>query len=314
MKISIVLVIIIIILIVIIFFQKRKFSLLYESVISSLDLELSGKEQEISPYLNSRYSAIASRLIELDRKIKFEIENERRSKEKIQAFISDISHEIKTPLTNVIMYHEILVQKTHLNDDLKEKQERITEQLKKMEWILGSLFKSVYLEEEYLKFDLDYLKLTDTLSIAVSTVFKKATDRGIEIIIDEFQDVCVLHNKKWTAEAFINILENSIKYSPNNSSIHISIEQRELFTEVAIQDEGIGINKDEYPFIFQRFYRSENVRDIEGSGIGLYLVKTIIEKEKGYVVVDSEINKGTKISVFLENQMDNKRILTATDK
>lgn len=310
MQISIVLFIIIIILIIIIFLQKRKFTILYESIISSLDLELSGKEQEISPYINSRYSAIVSRLIELDRKINFEIESERRSKEKIQAFISDLSHEIKTPLTNVIMYHEILVKKTHLDSDLKEKQERITEQLKKMEWILGSLFKSVYLEEEYLKFDLDYFKVTDTLSIAVSTVFKKASDKGIEISIDEFQDVCVLHNKKWTAEALINILENSIKYSPNNSQIHIYIERGELFTEIAIKDEGIGINKDEYPFVFQRFYRSENVKDIEGSGIGLYLVKTIIEKEKGYVVVDSEINKGTKISVFLQNRIDNKTILT----
>lgn len=310
MQISIVLFIIIIILIIIIFLQKRKFTILYESIISSLDLELSGKEQEISPYINSRYSAIVSRLIELDRKINFEIESERRSKEKIQAFISDLSHEIKIPLTNVIMYHEILVKKTHLDSDLKEKQERITEQLKKMEWILGSLFKSVYLEEEYLKFDLDYFKVTDTLSIAVSTVFKKASDKGIEISIDEFQDVCVLHNKKWTAEALINILENSIKYSPNNSQIHIYIERGELFTEIAIKDEGIGINKDEYPFVFQRFYRSENVKDIEGSGIGLYLVKTIIEKEKGYVVVDSEINKGTKISVFLQNRIDNKTILT----
>ena len=310
MQISIVLFIIIIILIIIIFLQKRKFTILYESIISSLDLELSGKEQEISPYINSRYSAIVSRLIELDRKINFEIESERRSKEKIQAFISDLSHEIKIPLTNVIMYHEILVKKTHLDSDLKEKQERITEQLKKMEWILGSLFKSVYLEEEYLKFDLDYFKVTDTLSIAVGTVFKKASDKGIEISIDEFQDVCVLHNKKWTAEALINILENSIKYSPNNSQIHIYIERGELFTEIAIKDEGIGINKDEYPFVFQRFYRSENVKDIEGSGIGLYLVKTIIEKEKGYVVVDSEINKGTKISVFLQNRIDNKTILT----
>lgn len=304
------LLLIIIILIIIIFLQKRKFSMLYESIISSLDLELSGKDQEISPYLNSRYSVIASRLIELDRKMKFEIESERRSKEKIQAFISDLSHEIKTPLTNVIMYHEILVKKTNLDKDLKEKQERITEQLKKMEWILGSLFKSVYLEEEYLKFDLDYFEITDTISIAVSTVFKKATDKGIEISIDEFRDVCVLHNKKWTAEALINILENSIKYSPRNSKIHIHIECGEIFTEIAIRDEGIGISKDEYPFIFQRFYRSENVRDTEGSGIGLYLVKTIIEKEKGYVVVESELSKGTKISVFLQNQIENKRILT----
>ena len=302
MQINFLLFFVIIVLTMVIINQKRKFNKLYECIIISLDLELSGKKQRISPYLNSRYSAIASRLIELDKKINYEIERERHSKEKIQTFISDLSHEIKTPLTNVIMYHEIIVKKTHLEKDLTEKQERITEQLKKMEWILNSLFKSVYLEEEYLKFELGCYEITDTLLLAVSTVFKKAEDKGIEISIDEYQKVCVLHNRKWTAEALINILENSIKYSPSNSKIKIHIEQGHLFTEISIEDEGIGINKDEYPFIFQRFYRSEMVRNIEGSGIGLYLVKTIIENEKGYVAVDSELNKGTKISVFLQNE------------
>ena len=110
-----------------------------------------------------------------------------------------------------------------------------------------------------------------------------------------------MHNKKWTAEALTNILENSIKYSPEHSRIEIQIVHGSLFTEIAIMDEGIGIPKEEYPFIFKRFYRGKEVRDMEGSGIGLYLVKMIVEKEKGYVVAKSEKNKGTVISVFLQN-------------
>lgn len=86
-----------------------------------------------------------------------------------------------------------------------------------MEWILGSLFKSMYLEEEYLEFDMEYCKITKTISMAVSSIFKKAADKEIEIGIDEYKDIPLLHNKKWTAEAFINILENSTKYSPKKS-------------------------------------------------------------------------------------------------
>lgn len=286
-------------LLILLLLQRQRFQRLYECVISSLDLTLAGKKQEISPYLNSRYSAIASRLAELERKMSYEVESEKLSKEKVQTFISDLSHEIKTPLTNVAMYQEILIKKTELDEDFREKQEKMTEQIQKMEWILGSLFKSVYLEEDYLKFDLEYTKLTETISMAVSSVFKKADDKGIEISIAPYKDRCILHNKKWTAEALANILENSIKYSPENSRIEIQIVQGGLFTEIAITDEGIGIPKEEYPFIFKRFYRGKEVGDIEGSGIGLYLVKMIVEKEKGYVVVKSEKNKGTTISVFL---------------
>jgi len=290
-----------VILLVLLLLQRQSFQRLYESVISSLDLALAGKKQEIPLYLNSRYSAIASRLTELERKINYEVENEKCSKEKVQTFISDLSHEIKTPLTNIAMYQEILVKKTELDKDFREKQKKMTEQIQKIEWILGSLFKSVYLEEEYLQFDLEHAKLTETISMAVSSVFKKADDKGIEIIICPYQDRDVWHNKKWTAEALANILENSIKYSPENSKIEIQMEHGSLFTEIAITDEGIGISKEEYPFIFRRFYRGKEVGDIEGSGIGLYLVKMIVEKEKGYVVVKSEKGRGSTISVFLQN-------------
>ena len=276
-------------LLILLLLQRQRFQRLYECVISSLDLTLAGKKQEISPYLNSRYSAIASRLAELERKMHYEVESEKLSKEKVQTFISDLSHEIKTPLTNIAMYHEILIKKTELDEDFREKQEKMTEQIQKMEWILGSLFKSVY------------PKLTETISMAVSSVFKKADDKGIEISIAPYKDRCILHNKKWTAEALTNILENSIKYSPENSRIEIQIVHGELFTEIAITDAGIGIPKEEVPFVFKRFYRGKGVRDMEGSGIGLYLVKMIIEKEKGYVVVKSEKDKGTTISVFLQN-------------
>lgn len=281
-----------------------------DNVIFQLDLILAGKAQKVSPYLNSRHSAIASRLTHLQQKMDDEVEKERISKEKVQTFISDLSHEIKTPLTNIKMYHEILVRKTELCEDLREKQERITEQIKKLEWILGSIFKSVYLEEEYLDFDMEYSKITDTIALAVSSVYKKAEDKGITISLKEFDDISVLHDKKWTAEALVNLLENSIKYSPANSGIQIHVRHRGLFSEIAVIDEGIGIDREEYPFIFRRFYRSKEVRDMEGSGIGLYLVKMIIEKEKGYVVVKSEKNSGTTFSVFLQNMSGQDAILT----
>lgn len=301
MGIQVLLISLCILLLILLLVQRGKYEKLYDSILFQLDQLMANETAEISSYLNTRHSAIASRLEELKRKINQEIDEERISREKVHMFISDLSHQVKTPLTNVIMYHGILAKKSELNVELKEMQDKLTIQLDKLEWILGSLFKSVYLEEEYLNFDMDYQNITQTISKAVSSVFKKAEDKAIEICVDDYKDIPVLHNVKWTAEAFENLLENSIKYSPAKSKIWIRIIHGEFFTEIAISDEGIGIEKEELQDIFRRFYRSKKVSHMEGSGIGLFMVKIIVEKEKGYVTVNATKEKGSTFSVFLQN-------------
>ena len=136
------------------------------------------------------------------------------------------------------------------------------------------------------------------------SVALKAANKDIEIIAtEEISDVKVYHNFKWTREVFENILENAIKYSPCKSIIKISIEQLETYTKISIEDSGIGIRDEEYVKIFQRFYRSKDVENAEGSGIGLYLCRLILENEKGSITVKSQYGKGSVFSVFLLNSI-----------
>ena len=118
---------------------------------------------------------------------------------------------------------------------------------------------------------------------------------------EPFPDCLLEHNPKWTAEVFVNILENAVKYSESGSQIEIQVRPLELFTEIRFRDLWIGIRKEEQNRIFQRFYRSRDVENREGSGIGLYLSRMILDKEKGYMTVASEYGRGSCISVFLQN-------------
>ena len=109
------------------------------------------------------------------------------------------------------------------------------------------------------------------------------------------------HNRKWTVEVFVNLLENAIKYTDKGGAISIRVKPYELYTEIQFADNGRGIRREELTDIFKRFYRSPEVENMEGSGIGLYLSNLILEKEKGYITAASEYGKGSCFSVFLQN-------------
>ena len=133
--------------------------------------------------------------------------------------------------------------------------------------------------------------------------FTKPAEREKEInfTLEPFEDRLLYHNRKWTAEVFVNLLENAVKYTDRGGTISICVKSYDLYTEIQIADNGRGIRQEEMTDIFKRFYRSPEVENMEGSGIGLYLSNLILEKEKGYMTVDSEYGKGSCFSVFLQN-------------
>lgn len=124
---------------------------------------------------------------------------------------------------------------------------------------------------------------------------------GGQMTLEPFEDRLLYHNRKWTAEVFVNLLENAVKYTDRGGTISICVKSYDLYTEIQIADNGRGIRQEEMTDIFKRFYRSPEVENMEGSGIGLYLSNLILEKEKGYMTVDSEYGKGSCFSVFLQN-------------
>ena len=279
-------------------YRNRK---MYHTIDHMLDEVLNREKITVSDIKEGEISALASKVIRIQEKMEGELVQAEIEKEQVKGLISNMSHQLKTPLANVMMYRELLEEESTVNGQEQLFLAKMKQQLEKIDWILHSLFKMVRLEQGAIIFEAVSSSLKKTLLGAVNAVYEKAEKKNIEIITEPFQDCMLYHNSKWTVEVFVNILENAIKYTAANGRIHIRVCPMELFTEVQIEDNGIGIREPEQPDVFKRFYRSKEVENKEGSGIGLYLSSLILEQEKGYMTVKSEYGKGSCFSVFLQN-------------
>lgn len=273
---------------------------MYRTIDRMLDEVLNREPVTFPDIQEGELSALANKVIRIQEKMEIEIRQAQEEKEQVKSLISNMSHQLKTPLANVCMYREMSEAETN-PDRQKFFQVKMKKQLDQIDWILSSLFKMVKLEQGAIEFDICPSSLQHTLLRAVSTVFAKAEKKGIEIAAEPFEDHCVYHNSKWTAEVFVNILENALKYTDTGGKIQIRVNRMKLYTEIQFKDNGIGIRQGELTDIFRRFYRSRDVENQEGSGIGLYLSRLILEREKGYITVNSEYGSGSCFSVFLQN-------------
>jgi len=138
--------------------------------------------------------------------------------------------------------------------------------------------------------------------MAISNVVIKADKKNIKIDVQYDEQLMLKHDKKWTAEAIFNILDNAVKYTEVGGNIHVVVCRQELFTKISIEDTGKGIAPERQATIFTRFYREPEVHDKEGIGIGLYLAREIITLQNGYIEVQSQIGQGSKFIIYLPNR------------
>ena len=230
-----------------------------------------------------------------------DIKQAQAEKETLQSFISDMSHQMKTPLASICMYSDLLVEG---NLDAAEQQEfliRMKSGTEKLQWMMDSLIKMSRLEIGAIQLTPTPTGIRQTISESISGVVALAARKNINIVTTALSDIELYHDRKWTREALNNILENAVKYSPTNSTIAVTMEQLPLYTKIIITDQGIGIDESDYNLLFKRFYRGQNVADQEGAGLGLYLARLIMEKQGGYIMVDSNLSEYTSFALFLQN-------------
>lgn len=273
-----------------------------ENIIYNIDEFVSGNK-------NMKFDLNKDNLLsKVQNKLKYMIEvmedkNEKylQEKESIKTLISDISHQIKTPIANISMYNETLI----FREIDKENQilflKNMQSQVNKLEWLVKSLIKMSRLENGIINLNMVKSRVADTILNALSSIHLKAEEKNISIDLDIDEKLELYHDKKWTTEAFFNIIENAVKYTNKGGCINISMIKMDFFTSITISDTGIGINENEINHIFKRFYRSQEVNDIEGVGVGLYLVREIINKQGGYIKIESKKDIGTKFNIYLKN-------------
>ncbi len=217
-------------------------------------------------------------------------------KDGIKTLISDISHQTKTPVTNILLYSQLLKESPDLGNNEKEIAAQIERQAGKLSFLISALIKTSRLENGIISVS---PKENSVKKLLERIDTDSAAAKNISCSVENAGDITAVFDFKWTTEAISNIFDNAVKYTPEKGSVTVSAKEYEMFVCVNIKDTGIGISEEETAKIFGRFYRSPEVSEREGVGIGLYLSREIITKEGGYIKVSSETGKGSVFSVFL---------------
>lgn len=255
-------------------FQESGFD---ETVCSAL-------ESEMADYLNASEKSMNAAAAE---------------KEKIKTLIADISHQTKTPIANLLLYTELLEEREK-DPGNREYLTAIRRQTEKLDFLIRSLIKMSRLETGIVTLHPKEQDVKDMLAETAASYREKAEKKGLKLY-DRSERGTAWFDRKWTAEAVGNILDNAVKYTEQGGII-IRTKRYELFTAVEVEDTGPGLLEEEIPEIFQRFRRGEEALEQEGVGIGLYLAREILAGEGGYIKVSSEKGKGSVFSLFLPNR------------
>ena len=220
----------------------------------------------------------------------------------LQELISDISHQVKTPISNLKMINATLLEQEVPQDKQREFLLASGTQLDKLDFLMQAMIKTSRLETGVISLEKKQQPIYDTLAMALGSIFMNAERKHIQVEVNCPETLVVSHDRKWTAEALFNILDNAVKYTPEYGSIRVCVESWEMHLKVSITDTGKGIPENQQGAIFRRFYREEDVHDIEGIGIGLYLAREIISLQNGYIQVTSQVGTGSTFSVFLPHE------------
>ena len=281
-------------------YQRRQVSLFADDLCETLDALMSGRTVEgYQPYEDSLTAKVQGKLMQY-----FDIMSEgrrqsQRDKETIQGLVSDISHQVKTPVANLKMFNGILQSHDLPAEKQAEFLSTMEEQINKLDFLMQSLIKMSRLETGTFALHMEQARLSDTIAQAMSTVWAKAEAKEIDLSAECDPAITVQHDPKWTAEAIGNILDNAVKYTPSGGKVAVTVRPWQFYTRVDITDTGMGISEEHYHDVFQRFYRAPEAASQEGVGLGLYLANGIITRQKGYISVKSKVGAGTTFSVYL---------------
>lgn len=280
--------------------KKRQLSDFANDICETVDALMEEREPEsFKPYEDTSVSKVQVKLLQYYDKMKDGQMQSEQNRQTIQELVSDISHQVKTPIANIRMFTNILQEHELSEDKRNEFLNTMYSQINKLDFLMQSLIKMSRLETGTFNLHMEEDSLYNTIAQAVSGIFTKAENKNIELDVQCDSKITVKHDSKWTVEALGNILDNAVKYTPENGNIYVSVRPWQFYTRIDIMDTGIGISAGHYNDVFKRFYRGEEVAAKEGVGLGLYLARGIINRQKGYITVKSEKGKGTTFSVFL---------------
>ena len=276
--------------------MHRKRRRLIDSIEEMLEAARKGSFKE-HDFDESRFSALENRFADYLLTSEISAERVNSEKDKIKTLIADISHQTKTPIANIQLYSELL-DEMELPQSAKECTLQLHAQTEKLSFLITSLVKLSRLETGIVALHPEKGSIGQLAEEVTASYMEKAAEKGLDLSAVPTEDCTGVFDRRWTAEALGNIIDNGIKYT-DSGSVTVSVKKYEMFVCIEVSDTGTGIDEKEMPEIFARFYRGKDTQEQEGVGIGLYLAREIISAEGGYIKVSSAKGKGSVFSVFL---------------
>jgi len=225
--------------------------------------------------------------------LKEQAENSKCEKLELKTSLSDISHQLKTPLTSISIILDNLIEDTNMDGQTREDFIfDIKREINNINFLVQSLLKLSKLDTNTVKFINEKVEMKEIIRESVQKVTMLCDLRNVKVKVNCKNNIILNTDINWQVEAISNVLKNAIEHSPENSIVEINIEDKNLYSEIIIRDYGEGMDKEDLSHIFERFYKGKNASQ-DSIGIGLALAKTIIENSNGKIMVESELNKGT---------------------
>lgn len=278
----------------------KRLSLFTSELCKTLDNMMDGDEEpkptDNSETLFARINHRLTRLYQIMQGNSRKVEEERQE---LQTLVSDISHQVKTPVSNLKMVTDTLLTRPVTEAERIDFIKGVRSQTDKLDFLFQALVKTSRLETGVIRLEKKPGRIYDTVAQAMSGIVYAAEKKQIGVWVDCPENLTVAHDSKWTAEALFNLLDNAVKYTPAGGKITVTVEEWEMYAEIKVADTGKGISESNQAAIFRRFYREEEVHDQQGVGIGLYLAREIVTRQGGYIKVVSEPEKGSEFSIML---------------
>ena len=302
MNLSIILIFSIIIIIVFVLYNKRQKNKIKE--ITNYIEQINNKNYALDIQDNNEdeLSVLKNELYKITVMLKEQAENSAKDKINLKNSLEDISHQLKTPLTSITIMLDNILDSPDM--DLQTRNEFIKDiyrEIANIKFLVQNLLILSKFDANTITFNENEEKLEDIIEEAKQNVASICDLKNIQIILEGKEDAKTTCDLKWQVEALTNILKNCAEHSNNNTKINVLYSENNMYSEIVIKDEGSGIDQKDLKHIFERFYKGKN-SDKDSIGIGLSLAKTIIEKDNGFITVDSELGKGTTFNIKYRKQ------------
>ena len=280
-------------------FRKRKARREMEEISRMLERVLNGEciQQEEVGYEDTLSAKIRYQILRISEKNQGVEARITRERDETKALIGEIAHQMRNPLAGVESYTQLLKGEITWEPgqtwlSALEKSEQ------RLHFLTESFIKMARLEQKMIQIRKTTDVLADTIYSAVLLVQKAAEERHMEVEVTGAEEIHAWHDTNWLGEAVYNLLDNSVKYASEHSSIRVSVSQDEMYTRIVVSDDGIGIPEGEENRIFQRFYRGSRVIGEPGFGLGLYISREIVRLHGGFMKAKRK-EQGLEVSIFL---------------